>query len=181
MTTSAKITTTFLQLLKQDDYSKISINHTGRVGITRTCFYQLFDNKDSLAQAALFEIVQQILNAFTTSFDEANKSRLNYRSVVKGISLIRERQGELQALLSVNQASINLNADFQRQLAVTVVTALTHHFPRTTQMDYAVHVFIAATMETINWTISHPDVPVAQIVKMVDDFTGNGMLAVLRD
>lgn len=181
MNASDKIITAFLRLLKQTSYSKISINQlTAEVGITRTYFYQLFDNKDSLAQAALFTIIQQILTAFTASFDDVNHNRLNHQSIVRGITLIRSRQDELGTLLAVKQGPVNLNADFRHQLTITVTRALSRHFPQNSQLDYVVHVFIAATMETIDWTISHPNITTSQIVKMVDDFTGKGMLATLN-
>lgn len=62
----------------------------------------------------------------------------------------------------------------------TVTDALDHRFKPSMQTDYAVHVFIAATMATIKWTIDHPDVPVIKIAQMVDEFTSSGMMATLR-
>jgi AcrR family transcriptional regulator len=182
MEASSKVIAAFLDLLQQDSYQHISINQiTAKAGITRTYFYQLFDNKKDLAEEALFSIVQQLLAAFASSFRQADNTHLNWPSIVQGITLIRHQQTALAALLAVNSNMINLSARFQERLAKTVTDALSQRFKPSIQTDYGVHVFIAATMATIKWTIDHPDIPVPTIAKMVDNFTGNGMMATLSE
>lgn len=180
MDTTDKIIAAFLRLLKQKPYAKISVNQlTKEVGITRTYFYQLFDNKEALAQAALYSIVRQILGKFTSSFANATATRLDHQSIADGIRLIRDRQGELKLLLAIHHGKFSLTAEFQHQLAQMVMRGLTSRFPQNDRLDYGVHVFIVATMETISWMLDHPGVPTAQIVQMVDDFSGRGMLTML--
>lgn len=180
MDATDKIIAAFLRLLKQKPYAKISINQlTKEAGITRTYFYQLFDNKEELAQTALYSIVRQILGKFTSSFAQATATRLDHQSMVDGIRLIRDRQEELKLLLAIHHGTFSLAAEFQHQLAQMVMRGLAPRFPHNERLDYGVHVFIAATMETISWILDHPTVSTAQIVKMVDDFSGRGMLTML--
>lgn len=115
MEASIKVIAAFLKLLKERSYQQISINLvTQEAGITRTYFCQLFDNKQELAEEALFTIVQRLLAAFTNSFRQADSTHLDWTSTVQGITLIRQHQAELAALLNVNSSMINLNARFQK-------------------------------------------------------------------
>lgn len=181
MDATDKIVATFLKLLRKKPYSKISVNEiTQEVGITRTYFYQLFDNKEALARVALYSIVRQILAAFTTSFANSKAGRMDHRSIVKGITLTRQYQSELNSLLSIHHGSFDLSKEFQDQLQQMVLKGLGTRYRSSIKLDYAVHVFIAATMETIHWIIDHPDVPTDQIITMVDDFSGRGMMTMLQ-
>lgn len=181
MNAENRVINSFLELLKKQPYSKISIDQIMlAAGISRTYFYQLFDNKDDLAEAALYSIIDKILQKFTSSFTAASKTSLHYPSITAGITLIRERQHELQNLLQVHHGQFNLNRRFQNMLAKAVHDALIQRYPDNIDLDYAVSIFVTASTETIHWTINHPDVPNHQIVEMVADFTNHGILNMLN-
>lgn len=181
MDATDKIITAFLKLLRQKSYSQISVNEiTQQVGITRTYFYQLFDNKEDLARVSLYSIVRQILGAFATSFTNAKGGRMGHHSIVKRITLTRQYQHELESLLAIHHGSFDLSQEFQQQLQTMVLKGLGTRYSNQIKLDYAVHVFIAATMETIHWIIDHPKVSTEQIIPMVDDFSGRGMLTMLQ-
>lgn len=157
MNAENRVINSFLKLLKQHPYTKISVDQIMlAAGISRTYFYQLFDNKDDLAEAALYSIIDEILQKFTSSFTAASQTSLHYPSITAGITLIREKQHELQKLLQVRHGHFNLNHCFQNLLAKTVHDALIQRYPDDIYLDYAVSIFVTASTETIHWTINHP-------------------------
>jgi len=143
----------FLDLIHHHPFSEITIaTITSHADTTRTYFYQFFSSKADIAQAALFNVLEEILANFSKTFKfPANPNPDNTLTAVQFIS---EHKQEIKMMLSIQNKEIDLQKIFQSKLEAVIKANLAlYRGTPSLNVDYFALTFSTSMAATINWLL----------------------------
>lgn len=179
MAAEKKIITAFLALLEEEGYDKINVSQLmDRVHLTRTYFYQLYTDKSELAREAFFSLVKTYLIGVSQAIT-ANGTA-NQESVRQGMQFISNHRDEMQLLMRVQNGQFNLLTEFQGRIKTIIKDEVgkTRSTPEQT-LDYFADLFSASTITTLNWFLTHDDIPTDAMIRLAGDSLSQGITSIL--
>lgn len=174
-----KIIVAFLALLEEEDYEKISVSQLmNRAQLTRTYFYQLYTDKSELAREAFFSLVKEYLTGISQAIT-ANGTA-NRESVRQGMQFINDHRKEMQLLMRVQKGQFNLLAEFQGRIKDIIKEEISQ-LPSTSDLtlDYFADLFSASTITTLNWFLTHDNIPTDEMIRLATSSLSQGITSIL--
>lgn len=179
MTAENKIIAAFLALLQEEGYQKINVSQLmNRAQLTRTYFYQLYTDKSELAREAFFSLVKEYLLGISKAI--LANGTANRGSVQQGMQFINDHREEMQLLVHVQKGRFNLLTEFQERIKTIIKDEIRHtrSTPEPT-LDYFADLFAASTVTTLNWFLTHDDIPTDEMIRLASISLSQGITSIL--
>lgn len=181
MQSTEKIIQVFYQLLNEKDYAQIHINEISKKAhITRTYFYQLFDDKEDLAKAALVDINDPFFRHFANSFKYGISHEAYLHQISLGLTYVQKKRSLFLKLFKAVGSDVHLKDFFKKRLLSSMYHKLNIIPERQNQFDYFIEIFCSATLTTIKWIILHPQNSTEEETLWLDEFTWTALKSLLK-
>ncbi|MFC6260610.1 TetR/AcrR family transcriptional regulator [Levilactobacillus fujinensis] len=175
-----KIIAAFLDLLAEQPYAKLNVRTImSHAELTRTVFYEYFDNKDDLARVTLSTLLEGVILRASKVFTP-NRT-MNTATTLASLQVLRDHRHEIRLLFAVQQGEVHLRAEFQQQVANLIRAQVQQYWPQTParKVDYFAQLFASSMITTILWFFQHEDATEAEVVAAIDTCVFQGMSGLL--
>jgi Transcriptional regulator len=175
-----QIIAAFLSLLKQQKYADISISDVmTQAQMTRTYFYQFFDNKSDLVREAFFSYIAKILESFSKAF--LNSGQIDHQSTYEAVNYMLDHKDDMLFLISIQSANFNFQSEFQDRIKKLVKQQIITQTRQSNQkIDYFVEIFSSSAMTTINWFLHQDNVEAQTVVEFIETCISKGLMSILK-
>lgn len=180
MMSKEKIISAFLNLVKKNPYSKITISQImSTANMTRTYFYQFFDNKQSLTRETLFSVLKDFFDYLDITFDK--DKQVNYQNVLKGVDFLFKHKKTIQLLIDVQDSNFNLQTEFQYEIKALIKQQIVRSNKRTTyEEDYFAEIFSVSALTTISWFLTNNKITSQEVTELIIKCVSTGLLSILE-
>ncbi|MHC6120859.1 TetR/AcrR family transcriptional regulator [Companilactobacillus sp. FL22-3] len=170
----------FIRIIMKTNYSQITIKDiTREAGVSRTCFYCFFDNKESVAREAAFSFITTSLECLSISL--ADRNTINKQVIEIGVKPILSHKDEVRRLLSISSARYSLTNDFQKRLKLIVEKQI-HSFkcmiPE--RRDFLANLFSSSVISGISWIVNQQDMDTKRVSSLIIEYLSNSTWKILR-
>ncbi|HAT55031.1 MAG TPA: hypothetical protein DCW31_07320 [Lactobacillus sp.] len=175
-----QIISAFLNLVKDNNYATISITQImNQAHITRTYFYQFFDNKQALAQEAFFSLIKTVFDNLSDAI--INTKKINRQNTLNAVTFMLEHKSEMLLLISFQSKDFNFQTEFQDRISTIIrqqINSANNQSPQ--NLDYFANVFAASMMATISWFLQRDNVNATTVVNLIDSCVSKGMASIIE-
>ncbi|WP_203640491.1 TetR/AcrR family transcriptional regulator [Levilactobacillus andaensis] len=179
MTAEEKIISTFLELIRTENYSKISIAQImKKSGLTRTYFYQLFDSKCELARRSLFSIINELMDPLSHAL--INNESIDHQRILEALDFVENHKPAMLTLVFYQGPDFNFQGEIQRWIKKEI----TEQVKRKSQCDqsnddFFAEMFSSSVVKMIDWYLHQDSVTVDQMSTLVERSLSQGLTSVI--
>lgn len=179
MTSEEKIISAFLELIKNECYSKVSIAEIMRKAkLTRTYFYQSFDSKCDLARKSLFSIIDELLEPLSHAL--INGEKIDHDQILRAISFVNQHKSTMLTLIFYQGPEFNFQGEIKNWLKDKITQQIKTKPQRDIQNDdFFAEMFATSLVKMIDWFIHQETVGPEQMSDLVERSLSSGLISVL--